>query len=536
MNTIRSITGVAMFLTAFSATAAEIVVPYVLSASDPNRQSFVRVVWSKPGGNCYERSFSIRAYDDAGQEYGPIDVQTSGKCLLAHNFNSDDLEYGNVDKFIPHGLGAGEGDWRLILESEDEFEAYAYVRTPDGFLTAMHDMLPRGSRGRYFAYIFNPAKNTNQVSVFRIVNPNSNAVEVYFDGWSDDQKRAEFGYRSIPANGAIRVSAQELEAGSAIEDRAGKRYVQVHSVNEEPLLVLNLLETPTGHITNLSTFPYNEPTKHESSSASYKIDLVFASDVPDVVRTAARAGRTWWQQSITRGIGSADIEIERGECRNEHDFDSNVDDLVVFVAMEEVDNESLVGYSQVCAYYTQGGKRFTKAGTVIINKTRLDKSLSKSCRGNVTCRLKSWLEPLNSYPYKVMQHEIAHVIGFNRPHFEAAGYYEAGSPPLFTGPNAIRAYEESSYRGIGGLDRSDGIPLRSDGSHLSDAFITWRDGDPDKGPDQGSPLMGGDMNGMSDLSSVTLAALEDLGYRVDMDQAINRSTEPQEPVRIQYVP
>ena len=48
------------------------------------------------------------------------------------------------------GVGAGEGDWRLELTSAQDIVVGAYVRTPDGFLTGMHDVVGR-TAGRFFS-------------------------------------------------------------------------------------------------------------------------------------------------------------------------------------------------------------------------------------------------------------------------------------------------------------------------------------------------------------------------------------------------
>ena len=45
----------------------------------------------------------------------------------------------------------------------------SYIRTGDGFLTAMHDTAPEGADGHRVA-IFNPGSNTNQQSLLRLVN------------------------------------------------------------------------------------------------------------------------------------------------------------------------------------------------------------------------------------------------------------------------------------------------------------------------------------------------------------------------------
>ena len=53
-----------------------------------------------------------------------------------------DLEAGNAGKGLTRSTGAGEGDWRLTLTSDLDLEVLSYIRTTDGFLTAMHDLAP----------------------------------------------------------------------------------------------------------------------------------------------------------------------------------------------------------------------------------------------------------------------------------------------------------------------------------------------------------------------------------------------------------
>ena len=63
------------------------------------------------------------------------------------HFNSDDLEGGNPGKGLAGATGSGEGDWRLALTSGLDIEVLGYIRTEDGFLTAMHDVAPAGGGG-----------------------------------------------------------------------------------------------------------------------------------------------------------------------------------------------------------------------------------------------------------------------------------------------------------------------------------------------------------------------------------------------------
>ena len=85
-------------------------------------------------------------------------------------------------KGLSGGIGNGDGDWRLELASELDVEPLAYIRTSDGFLTSIHDIVPGelvpGSEGvgseddsvRHHVRFFNPASNRNQISRLRVIN------------------------------------------------------------------------------------------------------------------------------------------------------------------------------------------------------------------------------------------------------------------------------------------------------------------------------------------------------------------------------
>ena len=96
---------------------------------------------------------------------------------MAH-FNSGDLERGNPAKGLTGATGAPVGPagtrrWRLELESALGIRAPGYLRTADGFVTAMHEAVTeRQSQDgyRYAVAFFNPASNTRQVSRLRLVN------------------------------------------------------------------------------------------------------------------------------------------------------------------------------------------------------------------------------------------------------------------------------------------------------------------------------------------------------------------------------
>ena len=226
-------------------------VAYFPAASDPLREGFVRVInhGSRPG------MVDIHAIDDAGRRFGPLALSVGGSETV--HFNSGDLEAGNADKGLAGATGSGEGDWRLELQSGLEIEVLSYVRTRDGFLTAMHDTVPAGETGHRVVF-FNPGANLDQVSRLRVVNVGDDTAEVVVTGTDDDGIAGSGEVRFSVSPGAVRtLTARELEAGIGLDDGlgdgAGKWRLLVRSSNA--VRVVNLLESPTGHVTNLSTAP-----------------------------------------------------------------------------------------------------------------------------------------------------------------------------------------------------------------------------------------------------------------------------------------
>ena len=223
-------------------------VPLFPSASG-DRQGFVRVVNRDRAGEV-----RIQPIDDAGMR-APASTLAIGAGEAVH-FNSADLENGNAGKGLTGGSGPGTGDWRLELTSALDIEVLAYVRTPDGFLTAMHDVAPATETGHRVP-IFNPASNVDQVSSLRLVNLGDEIAEATIGG-VDDAGETPGGdvIVEIPAGAAVTVTAAELEAGGgglrgALGDGRGKWRLQVESDGD--LAVMNLLESPEGHLANLST-------------------------------------------------------------------------------------------------------------------------------------------------------------------------------------------------------------------------------------------------------------------------------------------
>ena len=215
------------------------------------RQGFARVI---------NRSYSsggevaIVAVDDEGVRSGP--VRLTMRPRRAAHFNSADLETGNAAKGLDGGVGVGAGDWRLEVASELDLMVLSYARTADGFLTSLHDLAPVAEDGGHRVVFFNPGSNTGQVSKLRLINDGGEAASVTVTGIDDHGNGSGTVTLTVPAGSARTFTSAELEAGGdglagRLGDGSGKWRLRVRS--DAPIAVMSLLETPSGHLTNVST-------------------------------------------------------------------------------------------------------------------------------------------------------------------------------------------------------------------------------------------------------------------------------------------
>ena len=232
-------------------------VPLFIAADDALRQGFVRLSnYSAASG-----SVEVHAIDDNGRRLGPVTIALGAGATV--HFNSDDLEQGNAAKGLSGGVGDGFGDWRLEMRTDlDVVGPLAYARTRDGFLTSLHDLVrdSGGDQPRYRVPIFNPASNRDQRSVLRLVNPTVRDAAVTIAGIDDRGRPGPLGQVSfmLPAGRSRTVDAEQLETGhreltGQLGDGAGKWQLLISA--DQPLLVLNLLASANGNLTNLSSSP-----------------------------------------------------------------------------------------------------------------------------------------------------------------------------------------------------------------------------------------------------------------------------------------
>ena len=97
---------------------------------------------------------------------------------------------------------------------------------------------------------FNPGSNQNQASRLRLVNRTQSDVQVSVAGRDDSGERSPAVRLDVAAGKARAINAHELES-NGLGDGVGKWYLVVSA--DAPIEVMSLIESTSGHLTNLST-------------------------------------------------------------------------------------------------------------------------------------------------------------------------------------------------------------------------------------------------------------------------------------------
>ena len=259
-------------------------VPYFPAAGE-GRQGFVRVInHGDEAGHAF-----IEAVDDAGVRAGPVRLELGARQAV--HFNSADLEYGSAAKGLA-GIGAPTaGDWRLSVISALDVEVLSYIRTEDGFVTAMHDVAADA-----MAPFFNPGSNRNQRSILRVVNTEAEPAKWTTGGYDDRGSwHPMTGSLLVRPQHALTLTARELEDAHGLGDGSGKWRLRVRGF---PWFAMSLLESPTGHLTNLSTAPAHT-TQLEDGATMHRPPLF----------PAAGGARQGFARVINRSYSSGEVTI-----------------------------------------------------------------------------------------------------------------------------------------------------------------------------------------------------------------------------------
>ena len=241
------------FLAPMPATA-EHSVPLLPAAGDETREGLVRIInhSARPG------EIRFTPIDDDGNRFDPLTLDVGAQVSI--HFDSDDLEHGNAAKGLNGAAGPGQGDWHLEVSSELDIEVLAYVRTNDGPLMSMHDVVPVGADGHRRVSVFHPGDNLDQASRLRLVNATEQAADVTITGVDGLGQSPGSELRiSVPAGSVRTLTAQQLESGGEFEGALGDGTGNWRLLIEAgpAIAVMNLAESSSGHLANLSSSPAN---------------------------------------------------------------------------------------------------------------------------------------------------------------------------------------------------------------------------------------------------------------------------------------
>lgn len=225
--------------------------PWLTPASNRQQRGVLRLVnLSGEAGKVH-----IGAVDDTGKSFPSFSL--SLKAGQTRDVTSQALE---------KAIGKGQGHWRLDLITELNLKALAFLRYWDGHLmSTVHDVVPE-TEGEYRVYVFYPDKFKNKSSL-RLINPaeSPRAITIRAITQAGRVLNGSVQLTMAPGTGRM-VSAQALERGAS--DLTGSLGVAEASrrliiAADGPLWVMNLMQSPSGRMSNLSTVAQPLPVTDE---------------------------------------------------------------------------------------------------------------------------------------------------------------------------------------------------------------------------------------------------------------------------------
>jgi hypothetical protein len=234
------------------------------------------------------------------------------------------------------------------------------------------------------------------------------------------------------------------------------------------------------------------------SGSSYDIVVRFLGDATTSQRQAVAAAQARWENLIVGDLENVPLTAAAGSCGSDSPaVDESIDDVIIFITMEPIDGPGGV-LASAGPCFIRNSNFLTALGAMRFDSEDLEEIEAEGL-----------LET-------VILHEMGHVLGFGSV-WNLQGLLadpslpEDGEPddPHFTGAQAITAFNE-----VGGQAYALGkVPVEDTGGEGT-ADGHWRESV------FGAELMTGFVDpGSNPLSKVTLAALADQGYAVNLGGA-----------------
>ena len=161
---------------------------------------------------------AITAFDDTGRRFGPIALSIEAGHTA--ELSSSDIEQGNPVKGLPRGIGAGQGDWRLVIRSVAELRATAYAESADGLRSPLAQV-PQSPDGSRPIPLF-PGRAADAPGVLRLSNPTAEPAEVAILARDDTGRQTE-ARLTLPSGTSRWLAAPDMESGRGVEGAFGER-------------------------------------------------------------------------------------------------------------------------------------------------------------------------------------------------------------------------------------------------------------------------------------------------------------------------
>ncbi|MGQ0767007.1 MAG: Ig-like domain-containing protein [Gemmatimonadota bacterium] len=224
----------------------------------------------------------------------------------------------------------------------------------------------------------------------------------------------------------------------------------------------------------------------------FNIELRPLGPIPPALAAALQRAVARWRRTITADVPDRLVRLASGECfPGIPELNEIVDDLVIYVGATDTLPGDIAGLAGSCA--SRDDIHLPLLSVAVFNATVIETALAER-----------WLDAL-------VTHELAHALGFGRDVWDAAGLLSVAVAlnPFFRGTAATDQFAlvggRRSYSG-------PGVPLENSGGSGTYASH-WRYSV--MRPELMIPAV--DRTRHMPMSRVTLGAMSDLGYTVDME-------------------
>lgn len=248
----------------------------------------------------------------------------------------------------------------------------------------------------------------------------------------------------------------------------------------------------------------NPPPPPPPAATGYNITLAFGASISNNDKAVFQSAASRWQQVITADLPDSNSAVSATDCDpNATGFPNvnSVDDLVIYADVVAIDGP---------------GGTLARAGPCLLRETGTKLpglGIMEFDSADVTeLRNKGHL-------LETITHEMGHVIGFGTLWKIKGGFLSGEGPSGGCGnaPTYIKPNAKVEYAALGGGSGDLPVEGSADGSGPGSCDSHWRESR--FGTELMTPSIDTDSSAANPLSRMSVAALADLGYQVNLTAA-----------------